>query len=46
MSVRFTYNTQPGADTCTKQKTEHQTPTCPPEWDYKSKKGKDICQNK
>ncbi len=42
----YTHNINPGADSCTKSKTDHQTPTCPAGWDYKSKKGKDTCLNK
>lgn len=44
--VGYKHNVRAGADTCTKSKTEHQTPTCPAGWDYKSQKGKDICKEK
>ncbi len=42
----FNHNIRSGADTCTKNVTEHQTPTCPLGWDYKSQNGRDICQDK
>jgi hypothetical protein len=40
----FTHNTKPGADSCTNEDTEYQTPACPARWDYKSQSGKDVCE--
>lgn len=42
----FNHNIRTGADTCTKSVTEHETPTCPIGWDYKSLSGRDVCQDK
>jgi hypothetical protein len=42
----FRHNVRSAADTCTKEVTEHRTPTCPAGWDYKSTSGQDICQDK
>ncbi len=42
----YRHNIRAGADTCTKEETEHQTPSCPDGWDYKSQSGQDICQEK
>jgi hypothetical protein len=42
----YKHNIRSAADTCTKSETDHETPTCPPGWDYKSQNGKDICQDK
>jgi hypothetical protein len=42
----YGHNVRSGADTCSKEVTEHRTPTCPAGWDYKSMAGQDICQNK
>ncbi len=42
---RYTHNILPGADTCTRRVTERRTPTCPVGWDYRSQRGRDICQD-
>jgi len=42
----FNHNVRSGADTCTKNVTENETPTCPLGWDYKSQNGRDVCQDK
>ncbi len=42
----YKHNIKSGADSCTKVKTEHQTPTCSSGFKYKSLKGKDECRKK
>lgn len=40
----FTHIISSGADSCSKQDTEDQTPSCPAGWNYKSRSGKDECE--
>lgn len=42
----YRHTIRSGADTCTKEETEHETPLCPIGWDYKSQNGRDVCQDK
>jgi murein DD-endopeptidase MepM/ murein hydrolase activator NlpD len=42
----YRHTVRSGADTCSKDETEHETPVCPIGWDYKSQNGRDVCQDK
>lgn len=42
----FVLSVRSGADSCIKTATENRQPDCRIGWDYRSKKGRDICQDK